>query len=52
MPQFDTFIFSSNLLYLILTFFTLLFFSFNTSLPQFNSILKLRIKLFTVGRGF
>jgi hypothetical protein len=46
MPQFDTFIFSSNLFYFILSFFILLYVNFNYILPKYGALLKLRVKIF------
>ena len=45
MPQFDTFIFSSSLLYFIIAFFILLTCNFLRFLPRLSAILKLRSKL-------
>jgi hypothetical protein len=45
MPQFDTFIFSSSLLYFFTTFFILLTFNNIKFLPRLAAILKLRYKI-------
>lgn len=45
MPQFDTFIFSSSLFYLLITFFLLLTINFTRLLPRLSAIMKLRHKI-------
>jgi hypothetical protein len=44
MPQFDTFIFSSNLFYFIITLVILFF--VNYIIPKYGALLKLRVKIF------
>jgi len=45
MPQFDTFIFSSSLLYFVVGFFVLLYYNYTHFLPRLSAILKLRTKI-------
>jgi hypothetical protein len=45
MPQFDTFIFSSNLYYFTIAFLILLYLNITLILPKFGALLKLRFKL-------